>query len=107
MNAIPRQVLLGCALCAVCIVIAGTLRLASPDLAVAAQVIVILGLAGVTIETFHWGALRGYRILGQPFGMQVEHVVRCGVMSGIMILVSAFVGMPMLFAVFQAFFRRP
>lgn len=106
MKKVPNKVLLACAFCAACVALGGVVRLAAPEMEFVSQVIAWLGVAGVAVETFRWGAREGYAIRGRSLGVQIEHVLRCVTMTAIMTVVAMIAAAPVLQMVFDVFYRK-
>lgn len=106
MKTIPMTLLLACGLCAVCMLRGAAFVFAAPELMAVSRLIILLGVVGVFLERFRWGARIGYGVEGRTFGVQVEHVLRCAMMGGIMTLVCLLLAAPLLQIVFETFFRK-
>jgi len=106
MKKIPSKVIIACAFCAPCIFGSGLLQLTVPEASGVSRLITWLGIAGGAVETFSWGAREGYTIRGQALGIQIEHAMRCAVMSLIMVLVSILIAGPVLQLAFEILLRK-
>lgn len=71
-----------------------------------AQLFSVTGLAVVAIECFRRGEQRGFAIRGQTLAVQIEHPLRCTVMTAVVFGFSAFLGAAVDLFAYELFWRR-
>jgi hypothetical protein len=89
----PRKIIIGTAATALCFAGALLLPMFVDQLGGGIpRMIILLGIIAVAIPTFEWGAILGYRVQDEDGRLLLGHVVRCAVMTAIMVGIALLIG---------------